>query len=298
MKIIDVISEIPGLNINGNNEEMDIGFKCQIFESNDNISLSNWATNVCQRIVERNRINPKEIAVIINSSISIIETTSKNNTSAPGIGYHIQKYIDADAAFVFELFHSDWGNIIQVAENFLEHMALPYALVMQTNKFSICEKDFENGFCLPDGVSVMLLEKSNQKVNLINFPIDISLNKRPQFEFYNNEESLKNDVYFKVSCDYDLDSQELISNSLLDILEELGSGLPVLSEHWCYYNKEIDKSNDLQIANPNSKKIDLGMHSIPFFLQDNREQYLSNEHGKSFVTYNPFLSYFSVLNLL
>lgn len=288
MEIIDVISQVPGFNINGKKGRMKKGYKCETYDSESHVTLYEWAQKVSEEILTKNNIDPLEIGVIINSSIGLYETTTRKNTSAPGIGYHVQKRLDATNAFVFEIFHNDWGNIIQIASNFMKRVENQYALLMQTNKFTNTLKDHDNGFSIPDGISIMLIKKSNVSLQLKNYHISSSTGKKAGYEFNGkNKELLQQEILFRLCWKYDEDYVKE-TNKQLDIISDSlqKEEIPIIIDHWF----------ETHGAKPTEQNDILAMHTIPLHIQTHLDHYKSL-NSYAMVSFNPFSNYYSVLKI-
>ncbi|WP_123868199.1 hypothetical protein [Flavobacterium hercynium] len=295
MEIIDVICQIPGFNIKGKMEKMKMGYRCNVYESEPDNMLYEWVESICEEIIERNNIDVTEIGVIINSSICLYETTAKKNTSAPGVGYHVQKSLDAENAFVFETFYTDWGNMMQIASNFMTKTKCKYALLLQTNKFSNTLKDYYNGFSIPDGISIMLLKKSDASLMLKNYPLMPFVLKKASFEFNaNNKDLLEKDLLFRLQWNYDPDVVKEINKQLNVITNSLqGKEVPVLVDYWF---KEHREDNAERSILGNAERESLAMHTIPCNVRKNWNEFKNLEHY-AFVSFNPFSCYYSVLKI-
>ncbi|REC59956.1 hypothetical protein DRF65_23160 [Chryseobacterium pennae] len=285
MQIIDAISQIPGLNISGNRGKMEKGFQCQIYEVEKEKSLSTWSVDTCRQLLDQNGIMPHELGIIINASISLYDTTSLRNTSAPGVGHEVQKHLEAKNAFVFEMFHSDLGNMIKIASSFLLTSESKYALVIQSNKFSAFLKDNENGFCIPDGVNALLLKASNNKIELENIHISSPEAPKASLSFNEgNEEALIEENIFRLNWNYSPSFVKTINSEFENILLKLEEQqTPIITEKWFSEHLSPQETEDT-----------LAMNSIPWYLQENTEM---KKQPLTMIAYNPFLSHYSVLKI-
>ncbi len=285
MQIIDAISEVPGLKIKGNRGKMQHGFECQIFEADKEKSLSEWAVDVSKNLLLKNNISADDLGVIINASISLYDTTSMGNTSAPGIGHEVQKHLSATNAFVFEMFHNDLGNMIKIASDFLTHMDHQYALIIQSNKFSTFLKDDENGFCIPDGVNALLIKSSNKKIELENIHISHPEMSKASLSFNaGNENALKNNHIFSLNWNYDPLFKEALNSEMKNILSNLkDSQATIITEKW--FSEHLS-SQDTENA--------VAMNTIPSYLQEHSE---IKKQPITLISYNPFLAHYSILKI-
>lgn len=295
MEIIDVICQIPGFNIEGKMEKMKMGYRCNVYDSEPDNMLYEWVQSICEEAIERNNIDVSDIGVIINSSICLYETTARKNTSAPGIGYHVQKSLDAKEAFVFETFYTDWGNMIQIASNFMSKTESNYALLLQTNKFSNALKDHFNGFSIPDGISIMLLKKSDTSLKLKNYPLMPFVYKKASFEFNaNNKDLLEQDLLFRLQWNYDTDVVKEINKQLNEISNSLEKEeIAVFTDSWFKEHREDNVEKSI-LSNAEQKA--LAMHTIPCNIRKNLREFKNLEHF-AMVSFNPFSFYYSVLKM-
>ncbi|WP_147474536.1 hypothetical protein [Chryseobacterium nematophagum] len=266
---------------------------CEIYDSASTITLYEWVQSTCEEIVKRNNIDPSNIGIIINSSIGLYETTAKKNTSAPGIGYHVQKSLNANNAFVFELFHNDWGNMLQICSHFMSRTEYDYSLVLQTNKFTNTLKDYNNGFSIPDGISIMLIKKSLGSLKLENYPLAIG--QKASFEFNaKNKDLLQRDILFRLHWDYNDHSIKEINKQQNEIIASLQKKeIPVVADNWFKDHGECDSAKlALNAAEPNI----LAMHTIPWNIKRNFDYYRGLD-SYAMASFNPFSSYYSVLKI-
>lgn len=285
MQIIDAISEVPGVNIIGTRGKMQNGFQCQIYETEKEKSLSAWAAEVSMQLLGKNDVSQDELGIIINASISLYDTTSLRNTSAPGLGHAVQKYLNAKNAFVFEMFHNDLGNMIKIASDFLLNSKKKYALIIQSNKFSDFLKDDKNGFCIPDGVNALLLKSSNNKIELENIHILSSEISKASLSFNTgNEEALKKENIFRLNWNYSPSFVKAINFELKSIFSKLKEQqIPVITEKWFPEHLSSHETENT-----------LAMNTIPWHLQENKQL---KEQSLTMVSYNPFLAQYSVLKI-
>ncbi|RMZ59976.1 hypothetical protein D1632_10285 [Chryseobacterium nematophagum] len=269
------------------------GYMCEIYNSAPTITLYEWIQSACEEIVKRNNIDPLNIGIIINSSIGLYETTAKKNTSAPGIGYHVQKSLNANNAFVFELFHNDWGNMLQISSNFMSRTEYDYSLVLQTNKFTNTLKDYDNGFSIPDGISIMLIKKSHGSLKLKNYPLAIC--KKASFEFNaKNKDLLQQDILFRLQWDYDHNSIKEINKQLNEIVESLQKKeIAIVTDCWFREHGDADST---KLTLHNSEQNALAMHTIPWNIKRDFDYY-GRLDSYAMVSFNPFSSYYSVLKI-
>ncbi|AZA53953.1 hypothetical protein [Chryseobacterium sp. G0201] len=285
MQIIDAVCEIPGVNIIGIRGKMHSGFQCQVYETEKEKSLSIWAAEVSRRLLDKNNISQDELGVIINASISIYDTTPLRNTSAPGVGHEVQKCLNAKNAFVFEMFHSDLGNMIKIASDFLLNSEHNYALIIQSNKFSAFLKDDQNGFCIPDAVNALVLKSNNNKIELENIHIPFSEISKASLSFNaGNEEALKKENIFRVNWNYSPFLVKTINSELKNIIIKFEEQqTEVITEKWFSEHFSSQETENT-----------LAMNTIPWSLQENQ---LLKQNSLTLISYNPFLAQYSVLKI-
>ncbi|TZF93515.1 hypothetical protein FW781_17630 [Chryseobacterium panacisoli] len=285
MQIIDAISEVPGMNIIGIRGKMQNGFKCQIYETEKEKSLSAWASKLSRQLLDKNAVSQDELGIIINASISLYDTTALRNTSAPGVGHEVQKHLNAKNAFVFEMFHNDLGNMIKIASDFLSNSEHKYALIIQSNKFSDFLKDDKNGFCIPDGVNALLLKLNSNKIELENIHILSSEISKAGLSFNaGDEEALKKKYIFRLNWNYSSSFVKAINSELKNIFLKLKEQqTPVITEKWFSEHLSSHETENT-----------LAMNTIPWYLQENKQL---KEHPLTIVSYNPFLAQYSVLKI-
>lgn len=299
MKVLGVESQVAGLRgISGKKSTYECGFRCDRYElQKDSPIISDWAQKVCQQLLSKTKIAPDQIGVIIQSSVCLYGTTSHSNTSAPGLGYQIQKHLQAEKAFVFDMFHSDWGNMIFVAEKFLLRSGLPFALLLQANQFSNVSQDHENGFCLPDAVSAIVLKQSNERIQLSNITLKSHHSQYANFLFNRNKETyLEQELFFSLQWSYDEGMIQEINHTYSHIVNQLNSQrIEIVSDQW-FSQQGVQVLENIDRQSGGRLGV-LGMHTIPKQLQTDLEQgHLPSQLG--LVSFNPFLLYFSILTMV
>lgn len=297
MKIIDVICDIPGLRSAGQQIQRVAGYQCQGFQHpSEEVSLATWAPEVCGQLLQRNKIDRGEIGLIVSASISLFGTSTKGNSAAPGLGNAIQRALNIDNAFVFELFHGDWCTSLEIANNFLEGRQAHYGLVVQAEKLSGTHGEEEDGFTMADGISAILFKSgTGEQIACSYHHIAAELTDKAQMHICPNKDPGNEKMQFALKWRFDQKRQKALSEKLGQIIESLvEQGHYVTAERW-FPDHFTMPSGDRYLNRSASEA--LGKHQIPWVLQDILERKASLSQPVSFISFNPFLSYYSILTM-
>lgn len=297
MKIIDVICDIPGLSSAGQAIRRVAGYKCQGFQHpSEEVSLATWAPQVCGHLLQRNNIDRGEIGLIVSASVSLFGTSTKGNSAAPGLGNAIQRALGIDNAFVFELFHGDWCTSLEVANNFLESMQPQYGLVVHAEKLSGAHGDEEDGFTMADGISAILFKGgTGEQISCSYHHIAADLTDKAQVHIRPNEYLGNEKMQFVLKWRFDQERQKALSEKLGQIIKSLvEQGHYVTAERW--FPDHFTMPPGDRCLNRSSSEA-LGKHQIPWVLQNILERNISLSQPMSFISFNPFLSYYSILTM-
>lgn len=297
MKIIDVICDIPGLNAVGQQTQQEAGYQCQGFRHpSDEVALATWTPEVCERLLQRNDIDRGAIGLILNASVSLFGTTTKGNSAAPGLGNAIQRALGIDNAFVFELFHGDWCTALEVANNFLAGSQFKYGLIVHAEKLSQAYGDATDGFTMADGVSAILFEGgTGEEIACSYHHMAADLTDKAQLHIRPNEDLRNEKMQFRLQWRFDSERQKALSAKLGQIAGNLVEQAHyVAAERWFPAHFTVPGGD--RYLNRSSTAA-LGKHEIPWILQDIWSANINLPQPVSFISFNPFLSYYSTLTI-
>jgi 3-oxoacyl-[acyl-carrier-protein] synthase III len=229
-----------------------------------------------------NQISPEEIGVIIGSSISVSGTTQDKNSAFPSIGNTIQRELDLQNAYVFDLFHTDWCTALDVANMFLLKQQKRYGLVVKGEKFENYQFEISGGEIFPDGISAILFEvNENVQSYASHFSVDKPGFSAAQLTFVTNQDVSNDVVKFNINWNYNDDQRDFL-NKELDRVSKENSNNTIIAERWL--------SPDDELSSITGEHHFLGMHYIPWHIQ----KLLLLSRGKltetiQLIAFNPFL---------
>lgn len=248
-----------------------------------------FALSACDQAISQSSITPDKIDLIISMSISPSHLVKQSQICGPRLGNPVQRELQADNAYVFDLLAADWAFAIDAAHNFCSQMGWNTALLVRAEASAMgMTADFESGFDVVDGGGVLLLQIDTepdgsgmmqyQSLNSGYVPASVRI-----LDSTNGENELR--------CAVNLPVQPELSNwvnqamtDLLGILEcEYGSFDSAICEKWIPGNKPCAGRTHLIGANDDQHYAAL---DIPFGLQIARAQAINRK--VALLTFDPF----------
>jgi 3-oxoacyl-[acyl-carrier-protein] synthase III len=285
MEIIDSVCEIPGLNISGTKTVSDHGFqRVRYSASPGTMDLREWVAAVCKTILSRNGIPVEDVGIMVGISVGV--STDGNVTAAPGICHSIQKALDLTNAFVFDAFYTDWCTTLDIANSILLKQQSRFGLIVKAEMFSNFEVDEANGFILPDGVSVILFKASKFSSPVQHFYIEDRTVSEASVSYLPNQDLSNSSMKFQMKWDHDNDAVRSLKSKQLQIINDTRNDTEVMiAENWFPFS-------DIEYSLPKvngEENLFLGMHYLPWRIQQEKLCYKGHERSAMALLFNPFL---------
>lgn len=122
-----------------------------------------FALNACDRAISQSSLTPDQIDLIISMSISPSHLVKQSQICGPRLGNPVQRELQADNAYVFDLLAADWVFAIDAAHNFCSQMGWSTALLVRAEASAMgMAGDSDSGFDIVDGGGVLLLQINSE----------------------------------------------------------------------------------------------------------------------------------------
>ena len=115
----------------------------------------------CAKALKDANWKPEDVEMIIGFSISPSNISDDPNIVGPRIAHPIQRDLELNSAFVFDLMDCDWGFALDVANGFMEELDLDKVMIVRGE---YCEDTIQyeeqETLIFTNGAGVLLLERS------------------------------------------------------------------------------------------------------------------------------------------
>lgn len=195
--------------------------------------LIDLTLSACDQVLSFANCRPDEIDLIISLSVSVSHFVDNINLFGPRITNPVQKELQADNAYVFDLLDSDWVFALDVAQTYAMTMDYKRVLIVrgECSAHSIMP-DSESGFDLADGASALLLDLTSESfddvgMRYIEFPHLI-----PAKILLANHIITESDTKSLLQLPYQASLLDDIAQSMLSLYQQTQTMDTVIYERW------------------------------------------------------------------
>lgn len=256
----------------------------------ENELLIDLVLNACDQVLSFANCRPDQIDLIISLSVSLSHFVENTKIVGPRITNPVQKELQADNAYVFDLLGSDWVFALDLAQTYGTQLGYKRVLIVrgECSAHSIAA-DADSGFDIADGAAAILLDLSHETTDgdgmrYIEHPhlTPASLLLAPNIFSMADKKGL-------LQFPYQASLVNDIQNSMLSLYQNANAVQSVIYERWLP-NFALDST---QITCPLLPSINLnGLNQAPFEIALGLQSLLNTQKANDtkalLLTFDPF----------